>query len=236
MSLFLAFGLTLLTSTLCLFAFMISTALWNYPHLLGSKADVRATAKKQFAFPQGRVFFYGIICFILFLAEGSMLDWGAVLLHSTHGYEVSMAGIGYAIFSVAMSIGRFTGDRLITAFGPIFILRAGTLLAAVGIFMAVTVNVYYLELFGFLFVGFGAANIVPIMFGAAGRLPDISASVALTIVITMGYTGMLLGPAFIGIVAELMTLSVALGGIALLLVGIALNANALSTQNENISS
>jgi MFS family permease len=157
-----------------------------------------------------------------------MLDLGAVSLRTIQGYEASMAGIGYAIFSVAMSIGRFSGNALITRFGAVLIMRVGALLSATGLFLAVNAHWYHLELLGFLLIGFGAANIVPIMFGAAGKLTDISASLALTIVITMGYTGMLLGPAFIGFVAEATTLSFALGGIAFLLFGVALSAAAVA--------
>ncbi len=230
MSLLLASGFTLLSSTLFLVAMMGTLILWNCGQLLPSEADIRAVSKSQFSMPPARVFFYGAVCFILFLAEGSILDWGAVLLRSVHGYEVSMAGIGYAVFSVAMSIGRFTGYKLISRFGPVSLVRTGGFLAAAGFFLTVDENLPYSELFGFLLIGFGAANIVPIMFGAAGRLTDISASVALTIVITMGYTGMLLGPAFVGLIAEMTTLPVALSGIALLLIGVAFSASKIAPQ------
>lgn len=231
MSLLLASGLTLLSSILCLLVIMGALILWNARQLLPSEADIRVAAKSKFTMPSGRVFFYGAVCFILFLAEGSMLDWGAVLLRSVHDYEVSMAGIGYAIFSVAMSIGRMSGNTLISRFGAVSLVRAGGFLAAAGFFLTVNGNLPYSELLGFLLIGFGAANIVPIMFGAAGRLSDISASVALTIVITMGYTGMLLGPAFVGVVAEMTTLPIALSGIALLLLGVALSASKITAKS-----
>ncbi|MBA3239077.1 MAG: MFS transporter [Parachlamydiaceae bacterium] len=236
MSLLLEYGLSLLTSSICLFILMITLSLWNCRKLLPSEADIRVAASSQFRLPQGRVLFYGSICFILFLVEGAMLDWGAVSLRTIQGYEASMAGIGYAIFSVAMAIGRFSGNVLITRFGTVLMMRAGALLAATGLFLAVNAHWYYLELLGFLLIGFGAANIVPIMFGAAGKLTDISASFALTIVITMGYTGMLLGPAFIGFVAEATTLSFALGGIAFLLVGVALSATAVAPKQVTLLS
>lgn len=235
MSLLLEFEFSLLTSSLCLFALMIILSLTNCSRMLPSEADIRVESSGQFRMPQGRALLYGSICFILFLAEGAMLDWGAVSLRTIHGYEASMAGIGYAIFSVAMSIGRFSGNSLIMRFGPVAIMRTGALLAASGLFLTVNAPWHYSELLGFLLIGFGAANIVPIMFGAAGKLTDISASLALTIVITMGYTGMLLGPAFIGFVAEATTLSFALGGIAILLIGVALSATAIAPKQSVVS-
>lgn len=227
MSLLLERGMSLFASTLCIITFMTCLAFWQFRHLLPPQADIKSENSDQFSFPQGRVLFYGALCFILFLAEGSMLDWGAVFLCSSHGYDHSLAGIGYAIFSVAMSIGRFTGDRMIMRFGKVFMVQAGGMLAAAGMLLAINCSWGNLELLGFFLIGLGAANIVPIMFGAAGRLPETSASVALTIVITMGYSGMLLGPAFIGWIAEVTSISIALGFVAFLLVGVGFSARYL---------
>lgn len=230
MSLLLKQGMTLLASTCCLFLIMGAILLWQARHLLPSQYDTRVKNSKTLARPSGRVLFYGALCFILFLAEGSMLDWGAVFLHSNHGYDPAIAGIGYAIFSIAMAIGRFSGDRLISKYGKTLIVQWGGLLAAAGLFLLVICPTSYLELLGFFLIGLGASNIVPIMFGAAGNLSSMSASVALTIVITMGYTGMLLGPAFIGWIAELSTLSFALGSVAFLLVGVGLTATKIKQE------
>jgi len=45
-----------------------------------------------FAVPKGVVLFIGALCLIVFLAEGSMLDWSAVFLHEQRGVAVSHAG------------------------------------------------------------------------------------------------------------------------------------------------
>ncbi|HWB99916.1 MAG TPA: MFS transporter, partial [Bryobacteraceae bacterium] len=52
-----------------------------------------------FAIPRGVVLLIGALCLIMFLAEGSMLDWSAVFLHEQRGVPVSRAGLGYAVFS-----------------------------------------------------------------------------------------------------------------------------------------
>jgi predicted MFS family arabinose efflux permease len=227
MSFLLKLGMTLLSSALCLSSIMSAILIWQGIKLLPSKADIRTenSNSNKFVLPNGQVLFYGALCFILFLAEGSMLDWGAVFLWSSHGYDVSLAGIGYAIFSIAMAIGRFMGDRLITRFGQVPMVRFGALLASTGVLLLVSCHTCYLELVGFFLIGLGAANIVPILFSVTGKLPNISTGVALTIVMTIGYTGMILGPAFIGFIAEFTTLSFALGCVAAMLLGVGLTAS-----------
>ena len=50
-------------------------------HLLDEDDEgLKSSTKSSFTMPGSRVFFLGILCFILFLAEGAMLDWGAVFL------------------------------------------------------------------------------------------------------------------------------------------------------------
>jgi fucose permease len=184
----------------------------------------------KFVLPQGRVLLLGALCFILFLTEGSMLDWSAVFLRSSLDYDAATAGIGFAVFSIAMAIGRFFGDRLIGYFGPILTVQMGSLICAAGLLLAVNFHWAHAELLGFALIGLGASNIVPVLFSAAGSLPGTSASYGLTVVTTFGYAGLLLGPAVIGFVAQATTLSIALTSVAVLLVAVGFSAR--STQPE----
>ena len=111
-----------------------------------------------------------------------MLDWSAEFLRSSLHYEASLAGIGYALFSIAMACGRLTGDKLIQRFGIFAVFQAGSLIAASGFLVVVNAGWGYVELLGFCLIGIGAANVVPILFSASGRLPTTSPSYALTVV------------------------------------------------------
>ena len=106
--------------------------------------------------PGSRVFFLGILCFILFLAEGAMLDWGAVFLIVNDNYDEAIAGIGYASFSIAMAIGRWAGDKLTQKWGAVKMIQFGGFIAATGLFIALGVHWKYVELVGFFLVGIGA--------------------------------------------------------------------------------
>jgi predicted MFS family arabinose efflux permease len=171
-----------------------------------------------FAIPGIKVITLGMFCFLSFMAEGSMLDWSAEFLRTSRGYETSNAGLGYACFSIAMAFGRLMGDRLISRTSIFTVFQAGCFLAACGFMIEVFFSFSYSELWGFFLIGLGASNIVPILFSSSGRLPSISASYTLTIVTTLGYVGALIGPAFIGFLAQATTLSFAFASIALLLI------------------
>ena len=78
----------------------------------------------MFVLPRGVVLFLGALCFISFLAEGAILDWSAVFLTSVRGMETAFAGLGYAVFSLTMTIGRVGGDRIVQRWGGNNVRRA----------------------------------------------------------------------------------------------------------------
>ena len=209
----------LVVSALCLVLLAIAA-----PHLLpyGSQSEGPA-----FAFPRGVVWFLGILCFILFLTEGSVLDWSAVFLSSVRGMAKSYAGLGYAAFALTMTIGRLTGDRIVQRFGGANIILFGGLCAAAGFALATLVGSWPVALIGYGLVGAGCSNIVPVLFTAAGRQTAMPESVAVPAITTLGYAGILIGPAAIGFVAHASSLPVAFMIVAALLVGVAASGRLL---------
>ncbi len=194
------------------------------PHFL---ARGTAHSGPVFARPTGGVLFIGTLCFILFLAEGAMLDWSALFLTQVQGLPAERAGLGYAAFATAMALGRLMGDRWVRRFGPQRTVLAGALLAAAGLALATLVPAWPLALAGFALVGLGCSNIVPVLFSLAGRQHAMAASLAVPAIATMGYAGVLLGPALIGFVAHATSLVAALLLLAALLVGVAASARRL---------
>lgn len=197
----------------------------QWRHFLVRHDDGSGEPHAPFRLPGAAVFLLGFLCMVVFLAEGAMLDWSAVFLRFSRGFEPSVAGLGYAAFSVAMAVGRLLGDRITAALGPVSIVRLGSLIAAAGFFLATALPWGPVALLGFAMVGIGASNIVPVLFSAAGRLPRTSPGIAIATVTSLGYAGMLAGPAVIGFVAKASTLSVALAGVAGLLIVVSLCAS-----------
>lgn len=174
-----------------------------------------------FVLPKGIVLFIGLLCFIVFLAEGSMLDWSAVFLVSLRGVDFSQAGLGYFLFSVAMTIGRLSGDQLVQKLGGKKLLFLGGLCAACGLTIAIMIPTWIAGIIGFGLVGLGSSNIVPVLYSILGRQKIMPTNLAVSAVTTLGYTGILAGPALIGVVAHFTSLTVAFGAVAALLLIVA---------------
>ncbi|HHQ6722224.1 TPA: MFS transporter [Serratia fonticola] len=182
----------------------------------------------MFVLPRGWVMFIGLLCFIMFLAEGSMLDWSALYLTTMRGMDHNQAGLGYALFSIAMTIGRLNGDRVVNAMGRYQVLLLGSLCAAIGLALAITIDSAIASLIGFMLVGVGASNVVPILFSAAGNQRVMPANLAIASVTTVGYAGILAGPAVIGLIAQVSSLTFALACVAALLLIVTASAKAVT--------
>jgi len=180
-----------------------------------------------FALAKGVVLFIGVLCFILFLTEGAVLDWSAVFLTDVRGMSPAHAGLGYAAFAATMTVGRLTGDRFVRRVGSKTTVIGGSLLAATGLALATLVPSWPVALLGYALVGVGCSNIVPVMFSLAGKQNEMPESIAVPAITTMGYAGVLLGPAFIGFVAHATNLAIALLILAAMLLGVAASARML---------
>ena len=216
-------GLSPLTAAVFISCLLLVIILSQYKHLLPFERQDRQEQKTGFSWPASPVLYLGLMCFIVFLAEGAMLDWSAVFLQVNRGFDIVWSGAGYAVFSVAMAVMRLSGDRLMNKVSPRHMVIYGSIVAAAGLFVAVLVPWGGVALMGFVLVGLGCANIVPVFFSAAGNMPDTPVHVALPAITTIGYAGQLAGPALLGFIAYAFSLPVALGlvGVLLLVVAVA---------------
>ena len=160
--------------------------------------------------PTNLVLLLGALCFIAFLVEGSMLDWSAVYLTSNRDMEPSIAGIGYAAFSVTMAVGRLLGDWIVSKLGSRAVLLVGSVLAMGGMALAVGIDHWIVSVLGFVLVGLGISNLVPIFCSKAGHQTAMPVAQALAIINAIGYLGILMGPAAIGFIAHATSLSLSL--------------------------
>jgi predicted MFS family arabinose efflux permease len=229
LSALLALGLPLTGAAVAIALALAMTVLWLSGGLYDDTSSVHANEreKTRLSMPHARAWLLGLLCFVSFMAEGAMLDWSAVFLRDLRGFPAASAGFGYACFSVAMAAGRFCGDRLIARRGAAWAVRVGAGLAAAGFLLVACVPSVAVALGGFVLIGLGASNIVPVMFSAAGRLPDTPPAVGIATATTLGYVGLLSGPALIGFVAHASSLSVAFIAVASLLVLVGFSAKVM---------
>jgi len=178
----------------------------------------------HFALPRGPALFLGLLALLCFAIEGALVDWSALLLTERTQVDAATAALGYSAFSVTMAACRFAGDRLVLRFGPLRVMTAGGLGMFAGLMLAVVSTHFVLSALGFALIGLAAANVVPLIFAAAARMPGMSAGGGLATVATLGYAGLLMAPPLLGAIAAHTNIAVALG--ILSLSGIVIAANA----------
>jgi MFS family permease len=224
MTALLSTGLSPLLAVLCVIAITLVALYKAAPHLLpyGNEND-----GPLFAVPHGIVLFLGVLCFIVFLTEGAMLDWSGVFLVSERGMAETYAGLGYAAFATTMTIGRLTGDAIVTRLGGALVTIVGGLCAALGLAISLLIDAWPAALVGYALVGAGCSNIVPVLYSAVGRQKTMPQSSAIPAMTSLGYAGILMGPAFIGFVSHASNLSIALGLLIVLLLFVAVSGRYL---------
>ncbi|MEV0332822.1 MFS transporter [Nocardia sp. NPDC050717] len=152
----------------------------------------------------------GVIAFVLLLAEGVAGDWSALQAREHLGVSEGDAALAFGAFSATMTLGRFGADRVSGAIGPVAILRYGSLLAAAGMAVVIASPWLPLTLLGWAMCGLGLAGGVPQIFTAAGNLGGSTAATDMSRVFTIGYLGLLAGPALIGWLTAIVPLTAAL--------------------------
>lgn len=204
-------GLSPTASTLIAAGIMTGAILFFARFLLpyGGEAGGR-----MLAMPRGIVTFVGIIACIAFLVEGAIMDWSGVFLTAVRGFDMSLAGTGFTVFSAAMLTMRLIGDRLVQEMGQKRVILGGSLLALAGFLAVIFAPEAWLLYAGFFAIGVGSANIVPVFFSLLGRQKDMPIGLAVPAVSTLGYLGILMGPAAIGALAHAASLYAAFGLLA----------------------
>lgn len=187
----------------------------------------RAGVEPVLARPSRRLLGLGLLALLGLLAEGAMADWSAVYLRDTLGASPALAAAGFAAFSLAMAAGRFTGDGVVGRFGGRRVLRASGVVAAGGLGGALLLGHPAAGIVGCALVGMGIANIIPVLFSAAARVPGVEPGRALSAVATTGYLGFLAGPPIIGGIAEAAGLSMGLALVCAACAFVAVGAGAL---------
>lgn len=225
-------GLEPIAAAIAISILLIVIVSWKYKLLFDFDTEKSAIERfsaqqtadhpKSASWFKGSVIFLGLMCFAVFLSEGAMLDWSAIFLHENRGVTDEFAGIGYAAFSIAMAFMRLMGDKIVSRLSGKKVVVGGSLLAAAGLFLAVSTPWLATVLIGFVLLGLGAANIVPVFISEAGKLKNVSSSVAVPAITTLGYAGQLAGPALLGFIAHHFSLPLALGFSSFLLLTVAI--------------
>ncbi|WP_460697636.1 MFS transporter [Nocardia thraciensis] len=157
-----------------------------------------------------KVFALAAIAFALLMTEGVANDWSALQLREHLGANEATAALAFGAFSTTMTVGRFGADRVSGRFGPVAVVRWGSVLAAAGLVLIITSMWIPLTLFGWALLGIGLSGGVPQIFSAAGNLGTSTAATDMSRVFSLGYLGFLAGPSVIGWLSKPTSLTAAL--------------------------
>ncbi|WP_274627498.1 MFS transporter [Arvimicrobium flavum] len=196
-------------------------------------AQVSATSDPRLGGAQKRhLWLLGGVAFLALFTEGALMDWSAIYLVGTVGASESTGAFGFAVFAATMAIGRAVGDMIMRVLGPALALRLGAGLVAGSLAFALTFSNVPVVFAALALCGIGIANVVPAIFSAAGRIGGDAAGAAMSRVTTMGYAGLLVGPPFIGFLAEGTTLAASLFAVVVAAVIVAAGASLVSVRGK----
>lgn len=186
-------------------AVLIIVILSNKKHLLANTDIIHS--RSDFKLPSSSILGISFICMVSFMAEGCVADWSAIYFKEILFAPKALISLGYAGFSVAMTVGRLNGDSLIKKLGSKNVVVAGSLLAATGFLVVVTAPAVIVAITGYIMVGLGCCCIVPVLFRASANIPGLSTVEGYAMVTTGGLIGFLAGPSVIGFISEKASLS-----------------------------
>lgn len=231
MAILLTLGVGPFASTSVCAGLMLAAMTVAWPRLLPATTTGNGEAP-LIVRPRGVVILVAALAAAIFLVEGAMLDWSALLISGKALLARNQAGLGYTLFAAAMTCGRLAGDWVTARIGDRNTLIGGGLIAVAGFVVLLTAPIAAAALAGFLLIGLGASNIVPVFFRRAGSQTVMPPALAVAAITMTGYAGVLLGPALIGYVATFVGLPTSFWLLAGLVCVVPLTARE-ATANEN---
>ena len=198
-----------------LVAIIIITVITSNQQLLLANQDI-IHSRSKIQLPSPTILGISFICMVTFMAEGCVADWSAIYLKDSLHAPKAMISLGYAGFSIAMTLGRLNGDGLIAKIGSKKIVVVGCILSALGFTTVVLAPGVLLAIIGYILIGCGSSCIVPVLFSASANIPGVSTVEGFAMVTTGGLIGFLTGPSLIGFISEKSSLSQGLSLLILL--------------------
>ncbi len=181
---------------------MTITAILAYPHLLYDKPTAPIEKKPWFSLPDRHLLKFSLICFASMACENTMYDWSGIYFRKAVGTSKATATAAFAVYMISMTIGRFTGDKVVGKTGIRNLLKYSGLLIFAGLLLAALAPISIVAGAGFVLVGLGVSCIVPLVFSMAGQSKTMSSGPALAAISTVGYLGFLIVPPLVGFVAQ----------------------------------
>jgi len=191
-------------------------------HLIVEAAPARSGP--MLVLPSRATIGLGLLCFLALLIEGTTIDWAGIHLRENRGASGNLASLAFGLYSGGMAVSRIVGDRFRLKFGSPALLRWCGLLTGAATLLAIFSPLPLVTLAALTVAGLAIGPIAPVLFAGGGRAEPDNPGHGIAAVTTLGYSGWLLGPALVGLMAEAMGLALALALVAATALIITLNA------------
>jgi MFS family permease len=189
-------------------AVFITVALIAYPFLLRGpdNTEARTAGPATGGRPGWRV--YGALLLLVIIAiagavvEDAGSSWATLYLGNGLGAAGGVAALGYIALLGFQFLGRMVGDPLVDRFGVRAVARAGGVITAAGMGLALAFPSVPGTIAGFAAAGFGIATAVPAAMHAADVLPGLRHGNGLTVVAWLMRVGFVASPPIVGMIAD----------------------------------
>jgi predicted MFS family arabinose efflux permease len=168
------------------------------------------------AWREPRTLLVGLFVLAFAFGEGTGNDWISVALISGYHTSAALGTVGFAVFLVAMTAGRWVGPSLLDRYGRVPVIRVLAGAGAVGLGLFVFGGVTAVAFLGLLLWGAGVSLGFPV--GMSAAADDASSAAArVSVVASIGYCAFLGGPPLIGFLGQHFTVLHAVTAVGVLL-------------------
>ncbi|MCK7623579.1 MFS transporter [Streptomyces sp. RS10V-4] len=150
------------------------------------------------------------LCLVMafaYIGDSTVSNWSAKYLQDVLHSSEQLATVPYNVYTVMTLLGRAVGDLGVRRFGPVAVVRTGTVVAAAGFAVVAAAPGAWAGMAGFTLLGIGLCVIVPQTFAAAGRYaverhgPGASDTAVARLNI-FNYVGFLIGSPLVGALGD----------------------------------
>lgn len=143
----------------------------------------------------------GTFIFLAVMVEDIPARWSSIYLTDI-GATGGVISLGLVAFTVGMTLGRFSADRIVDAYGAHRVVAWGMAVSAVVLGASLLVGGVVPYLVASFIVGFGVAPLFPAAINAAAHVPGLRPATAIAVVSWLSRAGFLIAPVAVGLIAE----------------------------------
>lgn len=152
---------------------------------------------------------FGLAGLFGLIVESAMFDWSGLYFESVLQVPKSLQ-IGFLVFMVMMTVGRFLANWAYGRLGKQRVLQLAGAFIFIGFFVSASLGGVFdnmilkvvVNSLGFMLVGLGISCVVPTIYSLVGAKSHTPVGIALTILSSISFVGSLVAPVLIGAISK----------------------------------